>query len=200
MSGAGNVTHPHIDPPLTWNIFWQVVGYKLWCIWPATSDNLAVFEESVAGERTWEWGIKKLSESGQKIFIMEPGTWWELKQSEIHACVLLTPSVHAVQEFFNVDNTEEILRVWKYTKTHRQATTMTIPPAANCPQPLDDWQPKKFNNLEEELDPMVKKAMDLYSYAQEMVMEGKSSQVTAISEVHDLLPLVHLWIKSHALC
>ena len=77
---------------------------------------------------------------------MEPSTWWELKQSEIHACVLLTPSVHTGQEFFIVDKAEEILRVWKYTKEYQQkATTMTTPLAANSPQPLDGWQPQKFD-------------------------------------------------------
>lgn len=197
MSGAGDVTNPHIDPPLTRNIFWQVVGYKLWCIWPATSENLTEFEESVAGERDWKWGMDNLDKSGRKVFIMEPGTWWELKQSDIHACVSLTPSVHAVQEFFNADDATEIIRVWEYTKEYREKGTPVTPPLAA--QPLDDWLPDIFKNPDEELDPMVKGAMKLYNYAQGMVIEGKSDQVTAISEVCDLLPVVRLWIEKHAL-
>ena len=53
--------------------------------------------------------------------------------------------------------------------------------------------------MADELDPTVKSAMDLYTYAQEMVMEGKSSQVTMITEVSDLLPLVCLWIENDAI-
>ena len=133
MSRVGDVTNPHIDPPLTQNIFYQVVRYKLWCIWPAMLDNLAGFEKMISGEQTWKWAMEELGKSGQKIFIMEPSTWWDLKQSEIHACVFLTPSVHAVQEFFNVDSAEEILRVWECTKGYQQkATTMTTPLAVNC--------------------------------------------------------------------
>ena len=200
MSGPGDITNPHIDPPLTRSVFWQVIGYKIWGIWPATTENLAAFEQAVDGERTWEWAISELSESGRKLFIMEPGTWWELKQSEIHACISLSPSAHAAQEFFHVDDAEEILRVWKDTEEARKnTTTVTSFPAARVPKPLADWLPKKFDGPEEELEPMVKNAMDLYKYGLEMVMEGKSDQVTGISEVCDMLPLVRLWIEKHAL-
>ena len=164
------------------------------------SDNLAAFEKMIGGEWTWEWAMKKLGIPGQKIFIMEPSTWWELKQSEIHACILLTPSVHAVQEFFNVDNAEEILRVWQCTKEYWQKNaTVTTPLTAKHHQPLLDWQPEIFRNMVDNLDPTVKSAMHLYTYAQEMIMEGKSSQVTTITEVCDLLPLVCLWIKKDAI-
>ena len=200
MSGAGDTTNAHIDPPLTRSVFWQVIGYKLWCIWPATTENLAAFEERGDKERTWEWAIGALSASGRKLFIMEPGTWWELKQSEIHACISLTPLVHAAQEFFYVDDTEEILRVWKDTKEARQkSTTVTTFPSDEYPDPLADWLPSKFDVPEEELEPMVKNAMDLYRDGLEMVMEGKSDNVTGISEVCAMLPLVRLWIEKHAL-
>ena len=49
MSRVGNVTNPHINPPLPQNVFWQVVGYKIWHIWPEMSDNLAAFEQSLIG-------------------------------------------------------------------------------------------------------------------------------------------------------
>ena len=197
MSGAGDITNPHIDPPLTRSIFWQLVGCKLWCIWPATTENLTVFEQSVAGERTWEWGMDNLSESGRKLLIMTPGTWWEVKQSEIHACISLTPSVHAAQEFFYVDDAEEILRVWKATSESRQDDTEI--PISEAPAPVSDWLPDIFDKPEAEMDPMVKKAIDLYSYAREMVISGKSDQVTAVSEVFHMLPLVRVWIEKHAL-
>ena len=79
MSGAGNTTHPHIDPPLACSLFWQVIGSKLWCTWPATTDNLAKFKQTATVKWTWQWTMDNLSESGWKLFIMEPGTWWVLK-------------------------------------------------------------------------------------------------------------------------
>jgi hypothetical protein len=195
MSGAGDVTNPHIDPPLTRTIFWQVIGYKIWCIWPATPENLDAFE-LVGEKRTWKWALDNLSESGRKFFIMEPGTWWELKQSEIHACISLTPSAHAVQEFFNVDDAEEILRVWKYTEKYRQQDT---PITTEHPQPFRDWLPTIFDIPAEELEPIVKSAKELYSYGLGMVTEGKSDQITSVAEVCVMLPLVRQWIERHAL-
>jgi hypothetical protein len=89
MTRVGDITNPHIDPPLSWNIFWQVVGHKLWGLWPATSTNLAVFEKTEVSQQTWKWAIETLDEDGWNFLIMEPGTWWEVKPFMIHACVTL---------------------------------------------------------------------------------------------------------------
>ena len=115
MSGAGNITHPHINPPITWSLMLQVVGRKLWCTWPATGNNLVKWEKTTASKQTWQWAMEELSPSGQKVFIAEPGTWWVVKICEIHACISLSPSVHASQEFFLVNNAEETLNLWKAT-------------------------------------------------------------------------------------
>ena len=195
MSGAGDITNPHIDPPITRSIIWQVIGYKLWCIWPATSENLVLFQQSVDEDRTWEWAMTTFSKSGRTLFIMEPGTWCELKQSEIHACISLSPSVHAAQEFFSVDDAEAILRVWKDTETGRKNTTTVEAIEPNhIPAALSSWLPSEFNRPEEQLDPMVRNAISVYEYGLEMVREGKSDTVTLIPELCDMLSLVRLWI------
>ena len=198
MSGAGDITSPHIDPPLTRTVFWQVVGHKIWGIWPATKENLDVFEQSVAKDRTWKWAVNNLSESDRKIFIMQPGTAWDLKQSEIHACISLSPSVHAVQEFFYVEDAKEILDTWMATKeAWENGTAMEIHEPHGL-KPLDEWLPEVLAN-QENLDASVQNAKDLYKYALEMVTTGKSDEVTDVSEVCDRLPLVRIWIETHAL-
>ena len=198
MSGPGDITNPHIDPALTRTVFWQVIGYKLWGVWPATKENLAVFEKTQPLDRTWKWAVENLSEDGRSFFIMEPGTWNELEHSAIHACVSLSPSTHASQEFFCVDDAEATLKLWKDTEEAREkSATVTKIEGDDLPQPILDWLPTVFTN-QQDLDPMVQNAIDLYQYAWNMVMAGKSDQVTSISEVAFLLPLVRIWIGKHA--
>ena len=197
MSGAGAITNPHIDPPLARNVFWQVIGSKLWGTWSATEDNLAKFEKKDPMERTWEWAVEELSEDGRRFFIMEPGTWSELKHSAIHACISLTPSVHAAQDFFNVDDVDSIVEVWKKTEKARKSKTKDPVPAKNHPVPIDEWlSPKLKGN--QNLEETVQKAMDLYKEACHMVEEEQSDEVTRLSELCDLLPLVRIWIERYS--
>jgi hypothetical protein len=63
-----------------------------------------------------EWTINSLTKNDQRFLLMEPGTCWEVKNCEIHACITLTPSVHACQEFFYIEDAGAILEVWKATK------------------------------------------------------------------------------------
>jgi hypothetical protein len=196
MSGAGDTTHPHIDPPLTRSVFWQLVGRKLWGVWPPTKNNLAAFEEIAPTERTWKWAMENLSKEGRRFFIMEPGTWAELKICEIHACVSLTPSVHAAQELFYVEDADAILNVWKATeKAREKSTDSTKFEVGRLPEPLTEWLPAASTSQEAGLE--VQQALDLYNYAFEMVMAGKSDGVTAISELCDMLPLVRVWIEKY---
>jgi hypothetical protein len=197
MSGAGAITNPHIDPPLTRNVFWQVIGSKLWGTWSATEQNLAKFERTNPMERTWEWAVKELSEDGRRFFIMEPGTWSELKHSAIHACISLTPSVHAAQDFFHVDDVDSIVDVWKKTEEARKSKSKNPVPAKNHPEPIDKWLPHILYG-DQNLDETVQKAIDLYKNACQMVEEGKSDEVTSLSELCDMLPLVRMWIKRYA--
>ena len=198
MSGAGDITNPHIDPSLTRSVFWQVIGSKLWGIWPATKENLAVFEKSAAKERTWSWAMANLSERNRKLFIMEPGTWWEVKHSSIHACISLSPSAHAAQEFFFAGDAEVTLDLWKTTQEAREKDTAPIKiDATHLPKPLSEWLPTIFAE-QDKMDKMVENAMGLYNYGLEMVITGKSDQVTLVSEVCDMLPLVRHWIEAEA--
>jgi hypothetical protein len=180
MTGAGGITNPHIDPPLSRSIFWQVVGHKLWGLWPATSTNLAAFEKTEASQQTWKWAIETLDEDGRDFLIMEPGSWWEVKPFVIHACVALSPSVHASQEFFLIDDAVDILRVWKATEQNQVIPTPII--ESEVPEELSNWLPKAFHE-QEDLDPMVKNTIDLYNYGREMVLTQKSDQVTLVSEL-----------------
>ena len=146
------------------------------------------------------WAMKNLSKSGQKIFIAEPGTWWEVKQSEIHACISLSPSAHAAQEFFYVNNAQEILKVWRVTEEAWKNTKEVVTfEADDCLKLFAQWLPQIPEN-QQNLDPMLQNAIDLYKYVWEMVMEGKSGQVTQVSEVCSMLPLVCIWIERHIDC
>lgn len=198
MSGPGDVTNPHIDPPITRTIFWQIIGYKIWGIWPPTTENLAAFEHTAPADRTWGWAIEKLSEAGRKIILMEPGTWWELNQFEIHACISLTPSAHATQEFFYAGDSVQILNVWKSTEKAREKATNVTTFEVQGLKPHAIWLPKIFAD-QSSLEPMVEHSIRLYEYAREMVIAGKSDQITDISEVRVMLPLVRLWIEKYAL-
>ena len=64
MTGPGDITHPHINPPIVQSLFWQVTGSKLMCIWPPMKKNLALFEQGTHGEQTWQWAIENLDEAG----------------------------------------------------------------------------------------------------------------------------------------
>lgn len=199
MSGAGDITHPHIDPPVTRCLFWQVVGSKLWCKWPATKENLAAFNQ-LPVKPTWQWAMDNLSESGRQLFIMEPGTWLVLNICEIHACISLTPSVHAVQEFFLVDDAGAALRIWKDTEEVRENSKRSqedVIPEGDLPQALSEWLPDAFVGREN-LDESVNAAIDMYEYGRNMVMSGKSDSVTIISELNEMLPLVRDWIEKAA--
>ena len=191
MSGASAITNPHINPPLACNVFWQVIGSKLWGTWSATEENLATFEKKDPMEQTWEWAVEELSEDSQRFFITEPGTWSELKHSAIHACISLTPSVHAAQDFFNVNDVDSIVDVWKKTEKAWKSKIKNPVLANNHPKPIDKWLPYKLKG-NQNLDETVQKAMDLYKEACHMVEDGKSDEVTRLSELCDLLPLV--WI------
>ena len=197
MSGAGDITHPHIDPPITRSLMLQVVGRKLWCTWPATGNNLVEWEKTTAPKRTWQWAMKKLSPSGRKVFIAEPGTWWVLKICEIHACVSLSPSVHASQEFFLVDDAEETLNLWKATDGARKKSREKLFAPDTPPEDLKTWLPPTFDG-KQNLDPSVENAINLYKYGRNMVVSGESDQVTMASELHNMLPLVRDWIEKEA--
>ena len=197
MSGPGDMTHPHIDPPLTRSLFWQVIGRKIWCTWPATKENLALFERAPDGKRSWQWAIENLDETGRKLFIMEPGTWWVLDVCEIHACISLSPSVHASQEFFHAEDAEKILTIWRYTEDARKNSKQERFQAAVLPEEHAKWLPEPFDKAEH-LEPIVANSVALYEYARDMVEKGQSDQVTMASELHAMLPLVRNWIEKEA--
>ena len=195
MTGPGDITHPHIDPPLVRSLFWQVIGSKLWCIWPPTKENLALFEQTVARDRTWQWAMENLHEPGRKCFIMEPGTWWVLNPCEIHACISLSPSVHASQEFFDAQDAEQILRIWRDTENARARRPALA--ADELPEELAQWLPEPFQETGG-LETLVENAIELYNYGRQMVMTGKSDEVTLAPELYNMLPLVRDWIEKAA--
>ena len=198
MSGPSAITNPHIDPPLTRNIFWQVIGTKLWGTWSPTKENLAKFEKTLPMEQTWEWAVRELSKDGRRFFIMEPGTSSELRHSAIHACISLTPSVHAAQDFFHVDDLGSIDDIWKTTEQARKSKTKNPVPAKKLPEPVENWIPETLRG-EQNMHGTVQQAIDLYKTACQMVEEGKSDEVTSLSELCDQLPLVRIWIEKYGL-
>jgi hypothetical protein len=197
MSGPGDITHPHIDPPLTRSLFWQVIGSKIWCTWPATKENLGVFEQTEDGKRSWQWAMENLNKTGRKLFMMEPGTWWVLDVCEIHACISLSPSVHASQEFFHAKDAEKILTIWRYTEYTRNNSNQKRFVAEVLPEEHAKWLPDPFDKAEH-LESVVANAIALYDYARQMVEIGKSDEVTLASELDSMLPLVRDWIEKEA--
>ena len=120
-----------------------------------------------------------------------------LKICEIHACISLSPSVHASQEFFLVDNAEETLNLWKATDGAQEKSQEKIFVPDNPPEDLKTWLPPTFNG-KQNLDPSVENAISLYEYGRNMVVSRKSDQVTMASELYNMLPLVWNWIEKEA--
>lgn len=145
------------------------------------------------GKRTWEWAIENLDQTDRKIFLMEPGTWWILDVCEIHACISLTPCVHASQEFFHVGDAQKILDIWSYTADARAQSEEKRFVTADLPEEL----PERFGEMEG-LDSVVANAIKLYNDAREILVTGKSDQVTDMSELCTMLPVVRDWIEREA--
>ena len=49
-------------------------------------------------------------------------------------------------------------------------------------------------------DSLVQKGIDLYDYGRDMMVSRKSDQVTMVSELCIMLPLVHQWIEKATNC
>jgi hypothetical protein len=122
--------------------------------------------------------------------LLEPGTWWMLDSCEIHACISLSPSVHASREFFSANDSKRILDVWRATEeTREKSGTREAFGVGVLPKELPEWPGIQT------LDPLVESAIEMYEYGQKMVVRGKSDQVTIISELCEMLPLVRDWIE-----
>lgn len=94
-SCAGSVTYPHIDSTVLGSVVLQLVGTKIWLIWPPTRKNL----EQVQGN-TWldngdrpEVVVRRLEKV--EVRVMEQGDVLYFPPGTIHCVLGVTGSMHA---------------------------------------------------------------------------------------------------------